>query len=123
MIDLFNIARGQVSVVNTPVLVNVKRSLGYTTASDGTRTPIYNIVVGVKADVQPLTNQDLNQIDGLNMGGEKTAMYLSGKLLGVLRAGQNGGDVIEFQDGKKYLVVLVLEQWANWVKVAAVRQV
>ncbi len=123
MIDLFNVARGQVSVVNAPVLVNVKRSLGYTTASDGTRTPIYNTIVGIKADVQPMTNQDLHQVDGLNMGGEKTAMYLSGELLGVLRAGQNGGDVVQFQDGKEYLVVLVLEQWANWVKVAAVRQI
>ena len=123
MIDLFTVARNQVDVINAPVLVTISRSTGYTTANDGTRTPTYTTITGIKADVQPMTNKDLHQVDGLNMGGEKSAIYLSGELLGVLRAGQNGGDVIEFPNGNKYLVVLVLEQWdRQWVKVAAVRQ-
>ena len=122
MIDVFNMARGQVSVINAPVIATISRSNGYTTANDGTRTPVFSVITGIKADIQPMTAQDLHQVDGLNMGGEKVTIFLSGELLGVLRAGQNGGDVIEFPDGKKYLVVLVLEQWANWVKVAAVRQ-
>jgi hypothetical protein len=122
MIDLFNVARSQASVINAPVLVTIKRSTGYTTNGDGSRVPSYTTITGIKADVQPMTNQDLHQVEGLNMGGEKSAMYLSGELLGVLRADQTGGDIVEFPDGKKYLVVLVLEQWNNWVKVAVVRQ-
>jgi hypothetical protein len=56
------------------------------------------------------------------MGGEKVTIFLSGELLGVLRVGQDGGDLVELANGKKYLVVLVLEQWQGWVKVAGVLQ-
>ena len=121
-IDLFSTARNAASVINAPVFVTIKRSTGYATNADGSRTPSYTTVTGIKADVQPMTNQELHQVDGLNMGGEKSAIYLSGELLGVLRAGQVGGDIIEFQTGEKYLVVLVLEQWQGWAKAAVVRQ-
>jgi len=123
MIDLFTVARNQVAIINAPVLATISRSSGYTTANDGTRTPAYTVITGIKADVQPMTAQDLHQVDGLNMGGEKVTIFLSGELLGVLRTGQNGGDIVQLANGKKYLVVLVLEQWSNtWVKVAGVLQ-
>jgi hypothetical protein len=122
MIDLFNAARSQVSIINPPVLSTINRSNGYITAADGTRTPVFTVITGIKADVQPMTAQDLHQVDGLNIGGEKVTIFLSGELLGVLRTGQNGGDIIELANGEKYLVVLVLEQWIGWVKVAAVLQ-
>jgi len=105
MIDLFGVARNAVSIINAPVLATINRSTGYTTAGDGTRTPTFTTITGIKADVQPMTAQDLHQVDGLNMGGEKVTIFLSGELLGVLRTGQNGGDVVELANGKKYLVV------------------
>ena len=121
--DIFGMARSATAIINPPVLATISRSIGYTTATDGTRTPDYTTITGIKADVQPMTAQDLHQVDGLNMGGEKVTIFLSGELLGVLRTGQNGGDIVELPNGKKYLVVLVLEQWGSvWVKVAGVLQ-
>ena len=115
-------ARAATAIISPPVLATISRSNGYATATDGTRTPVFTVISGIKAEVQPMTAQDLHQVDGLNMGGEKVTIFLSGELLGVLRIGQNGGDIVELPNGKKYLVVLVLEQWAGWVKVACVLQ-
>jgi len=123
MIDLFGVARNAVSIVNAPVLATISRSTGYATAGDGTRTPAFTTIAGIKADVQPMTAQDLHQVDGLNMGGEKVTIFLSGELLGVLRTGQNGGDIVQLPNGKKYLVVLVLEQWQGWTKACCVLQI
>jgi hypothetical protein len=120
--DIFSMARAATAIINPPVLATISRSSGYTTASDGTRAPAYTTITGIKADVQPMTAQDLHQVDGLNMGGEKVTIFLSGELLGVLRTGQNGGDIVQLPSGKKYLVVLVLEQWQGWTKVAGVLQ-
>ena len=122
MINVFSAARSAISVVTTPIAVTIKRSGGYTTNADGSRVPVYTTLTGVTADIQPMTLDELHQIDGLNLGGEKTAIYIHGEMRGTIRADQSGGDVVEFPNGDKWLVVLVLESWSTWVKVAAVRQ-
>lgn len=77
------------------------------------------------AQVQPLTMRDLAQLEGLNLNGEKKAVYFNGDIQGVIRVELKGGDLVTFPDGQVYLVVQNLEGWvpsAGWSKVAVVQQ-
>ncbi len=75
--------------------------------------------VRILAQVQPLTNRDLQQIEGLNLGGDKKAIYVTGDIEGVVRVRLKGGDLIDLPDGSVWLVNQTLESFdttAGWTK-------
>lgn len=79
----------------------------------------------LRAQVQALTYKDLQQISGINLNGTRRAIYLQGKLDGVVRSLEKGGDLISIASGAnagEWLVGMVLEQWQDWCKVAATLQ-
>lgn len=124
--NLHGIVSGAIGAVNPFVFATVKRSTGYTTAPDGSRTATYQ-TFGAKVQVQALTYSDLRQLDGLNIQGVRRAIYLSGEVEGVVRVQQEGGDLIVFPnrtlpEGNVWLAAYVLEQWPDWRKIAIVLQ-
>lgn len=119
--NLHGIASGIVGAVNPPVPIVIKVSTGYTTAADGSRAPSYAAPVTVLGQVQALSYQDLAQMDGLNIQGEKRAVYINGRVDGLIREENKGGDIVTF-NGHTWLVVLVLEYWPDWCKFAITRQ-
>ena len=123
--NLHAIAGPIVAIVNPWVTAMISVSTGYTTNADGSRTPSYASPIPVNVQKQPLTYTDLVQTEGINIQGEKCALYISGNYDGVVREDGTGGDLITLPSGSVWLVVQVLENWAEengWVKVAAVRQ-
>lgn len=75
--------------------------------------------------VQPMTNRDLLQLEGLNLGGEKKAVYTSGDVAGVVRVELKGGDLLDLPDGSVWLVNQTLEDFnltAGWTKFAITLQ-
>lgn len=76
----------------------------------------------VPAQIQSLTFRDLQQIDGLNLQGNRNGIYFYGAIDGIVRPDNKGGDLITFPDGTVWLVAMVLEDWPDWCKVAATRQ-
>lgn len=75
--------------------------------------------------MQALSFDELKQVDGLNIQGEKRAMYVNGDFAGIQRPDNQGGDLITLPDGSKWLIVLVLENWnttSGWTKFAVTRQ-
>ncbi|CAE6857257.1 hypothetical protein R75461_07782 [Paraburkholderia nemoris] len=103
----------------------IQASAGYTTAADGKRTPLYAPAVPVLAQMQSLQFRDLVQLDGLNLQGERRALYLNGNWQGVLRPEVKGGDLVTLPDASLWLIALVLENWwltDSWCKVAITRQ-
>lgn len=123
--NLHGIAGGVVAAVNPWATATYKASTGYTTAPDGTRTPAFASPISVQVQMQPLTKDDLHQLDGLNLNGEKRAMYVSGDWRGVSRPSGRGGDVITMPDGRTWLIVQPLENFfdtSGWAKVAVVLQ-
>lgn len=123
--NLHAIVSGAVAAVNPFVTATIQRSTGYTTAPGGRRTPTYAAPVTVQVQVQALQYNDIQQVDGLNIEGERRAMYINGDWEGLLRDDRKGGDLITLPDGTVWLVALVLENWAGtdgWVKVAVTRQ-
>lgn len=115
-----------VAAVNPWITAQYRQPTGtYTTASDGTRSPAYLADVPLQVQRQALSSADLRQLDGMNLGGEKAALYVQGDIKSVVRGDQRGGDLFLMPDGTSWLVVQVLENWAitgGWTKVACVRQ-
>jgi hypothetical protein len=76
-------------------------------------------------DVQPISWRDLQQLDGLNLGGIRWKIYLNGEVDAVVRPELKGGDLIVISTGRHrgtWLVNQVLEQWPDWVCAAITLQ-
>ena len=126
--NLHAIVSPYVSVVNPPLTVTVLFSTGSAIGADGARTPTYAAPVTMRAQVQAMSSRDLRQVEGLNLQGSMSAIYLMGDVEGIVRPLAKGGDLITFPDGSVYLVVIALENWGAtpaemWSKVAAQLQV
>ena len=123
--NLQNIAVGYISAVNPQLSLSVKLSTGYTENSEGAQIPSYASPVSFPGQVQPLSQQDLRQLDALNIQGSQMAIYVNGALNGVVRSEVIGGDLIIISSGPSagtYLVTANLEKWPDWCKVAVTLQ-
>lgn len=123
--NLHAIVSGAINSVNPSITATFKASTGYGTNSAGKRTPTYAAPVSVTAQVQELSSRDLRQLEGLNVQGSSSAIYLNGFASGAVRVSRTGGDIITIPSGPSagtYLVTAVLEQWPDWVKVSATLQ-
>jgi hypothetical protein len=118
--NLHQMVAGAIGSINPFISATMLRSTGYTTAADGIRTPTFD-TIPVSVQVQALSTDDLRQLDGLNIQGQKNAVYLSGNWNGAVRVGKQGGDLIKF-GGQTWLAVTVLENWPDWTKLAVVLQ-
>lgn len=76
----------------------------------------------VLGQVQALQYRDIQMLEGLNIQGVERAIYVSGRVDGVIRPDNKGGDLIIMPDGTVWLVSLVLEYWPTWCKFAVTRQ-
>jgi hypothetical protein len=104
--------------------VTVRHATGVTQNADFTRVPTYS-TTSMLGQVQALTSAELAQVDGLNIQGEKLAIYVNGNLEGVSRPDGAGGDLVTLPDGSVWLVTIMLENWNRmdgWTKAAIVRQ-
>lgn len=123
--NLHAIAGPIIAAVNPMIDVTIQVSTGATVAADGTRTPSYAAPVTIPGQVQPMTFRDLVQVEGLNLNGTKRAIYLNGRVDGIVRVDNKGGDLITIAGGINsgvWLVAMVLEAWPDWVKVAVTLQ-
>jgi|SRR3974390_41224 len=121
--NLHAVAGPVVAAVNPTVPLSVLVSTGYTQDSAGKQVPQYAPeTVSVPGQLQSLTFNDLQHLDGLNIQGIKRAIYLYGRIDGLVRVDSKGGDLIMTPDGNTWKVVLVLEYWPDWCKVAVTLQ-
>lgn len=123
--NLHAIASQAVAAINPPIAGTWQRSTGAATDANFKRVPSYAAGQGITAQMQPLSYGDMRQIEGLNIAGEKQAMYINGLINSVVRPTQQGGDLITLVNGSVWLTVQVLEDFsmtAGWAKIAVVRQ-
>jgi len=123
--NLHSLASGAINAVNPAINGTIARSAGYSIAGDGTQTPIYVAPEAIKIQLQALQLNELKQLDGLNIQGDKSGLYLFGNAQGVNRPDGLGGDLVTLENGSIYLVTLVLENWSavdGWCKVVGTRQ-
>ena len=121
--NLHQIVSGVIAAVNPLVMCRlIKNNLGYTTAEDGTTTPVAQDPIFIPCQIQALEYNDISQLDGMNIQGERRAVYLNGDWEGVVRVGQDGGDSLMMPDGTVWLCVFTLENWPDWTKMAVTLQ-
>lgn len=124
--SLHDLASGVISAINPPDIGTIKVSNGtYTKAPDGTRKPGYTVVDNVELQVQALSYSDILMTASLNIQGERRAIYVRGKIDGLVRPANKGGDLIIIREGANagvWLVATVLEYWADWCKLAVTLQ-
>jgi hypothetical protein len=123
-VNLHQRVSGIIARVNPMQTITVRHSTVFTQAADYTRAPTYSTTT-MLGQVQALTSAELAQVDGLNLQGEKLAIYVNGNLEGVSRPDNAGGDLITLPDASVWLVVLVDENWARtsgWTRAVIVRQ-
>jgi hypothetical protein len=125
--NLHQIVSGAINTVNPFLPATIMVSSGSVTASDGTRVPTY-ISTPVTAQVQALSYQDMQLIEGLVINGERRAIYVNGEFNSVNRPTSEGGDLVVFADGTVYpfgtiwLVAMVTEQWPDWCRLVCTLQ-
>jgi len=110
--NLQAITVGIISAVNPQVICTIRKSTGYT-VSNFKQVPTYALFPNIPCQLQPLSNSDLKQVDGLNLQGVHQGIWINGGLAGVVRVSAKGGDVVITPDEKIWLVVQVLEEWVN----------
>lgn len=123
--NLHGVVAGVIGAVNPFVPAKLRISTGYTTADDGKQVPSYGPLRIIQAQVQPLSWRDLQQVDNLNLQGTRRAIYVNGEIDGIVRVEKKGGDLIIIEYGVNtgvWLTAITLEQWPDWVKVAATLQ-
>lgn len=115
-----------IGAVNPNLAVSLQISTGPgAPQADGTQTPSYAAPVTVQGQVQPLTWRDLQQLDGVNLGGVRWKIYLYGEVDGIVRPERKGGDLVTISIGRHqgvWLVVQILEQFPDWCCAAIVLQ-
>jgi hypothetical protein len=84
--------------------------------------PTYGSPVAVPCQLQSLQYRDIAQIDGLNIQGDKSKIYISGAVAGAVRASRQGGDLVTMPDNSVWLVVVVLEKFPEWCSFGIVLQ-
>lgn len=92
--NLHQMASGAIGTVNPFVPISVRVSIGYQTDSNFNRTPAYAPAVTVSGQVQSLTFRDLQQLDSLNLQGTRKAIYVNGRIDGIVRIENKGGDLV-----------------------------
>jgi len=132
--NLQAIAVPVIAAVNPPITATLMISTGYTVGPDFSQVPSWATVAGVQCQVQPLSSDDLRQLEGLNVQGTHRAVYLNGNIEGIDRQAVKGGDMLQFPSlpdfpgQTTWLVTQVLEHWgdgqgaAGWSRLAVTLQ-
>lgn len=113
--NLYGLTRGAISKVNPLKEFSVRVSTGSTVDAAGVRTPTYAEDIVVLGQHQPLQFRDIQQLDGLNIAGNRSRIYLSEQVNGLVRVKNVGGDLItDVANGDVWLVVVIAETWPDW---------
>lgn len=120
--NLHAIANAAVTAVNPNQKATLLVSKGYSIDASGRQIPEYKAPQQINAQIQSVSAKDLKQAEFLNLQTIQNTMYVSGNIDGIVRAENKGGDLIRTSDGTTWLVIAVLEQWPDWVKVAVTMQ-
>ncbi len=125
--DLHSIVSGAIGTINPFILASIQMSNGYTTNAAGLQQPQYFSPINQSIQVQALQYNDIVQLDGLNIQGERRKVYIEGFWSGVIRADSRGGDLFTFPEypggpSRTWLVVFVFEHWPDWSSLALTLQ-
>ena len=119
--NLHGVASPAIAAINPMISATLRRSTGYTTAADGTRTPTTSDST-IIIQLQGASDNVLTQLNELNIGGILQTVYANGSIQSIDRKDGLGGDLLII-GSTTWLVVHALGQWPDWCYVAIQKQV
>ena len=106
--NLHKIANAAIRRVNPNIPAVLKKYAGETTEVGRKKVPSYLPDQDVIIQLQPLSKEDLQHIDGMNLQGLIKAIYVNGNYFSVQREMEQGGDIFVI-NGEQWLVVAPVE--------------
>ena len=124
--NLHAIVRPLITTVNPDVPATWQRSTGYTTGTDGTRTPTY-ASAPIRVQAQALSARDIAQLTdaGIALEPVMRSVHMFGDAQGLVRPQAKGGDLLTFDYAgtpRVWKVINVMETWPDWCRVAVALQ-
>lgn len=124
--NLRELANDCIQCINPDREVIWKKSNGYTIVPPGKQIPSY-VEYKVKAQIQAINSDSLQQTNGTNIQGVMCSVYMHDDVAGAVRPDERGGDLLLFsqiQGGpvQTWKVVSVAEAWPGWSHITVVLQ-
>lgn len=124
--NLHGIVSGNIGAVNPFITATIQSSTGYAIDAAGLQVPTYSTTTA-QIQRQALQYNDIAQLDGLNIQGERRKVYVFGFYAGVIRVDDRGGDIMTFPEypggpSRSWLVAFVFESWPDWCSLALTLQ-
>lgn len=120
--NLHKIANSAIRRVNPNIPAILKKYAGETIGAGRKPVPSYLPDQDVTIQLQPLSKEDLQHIDGMNLQGLIKAIYVNGNYFSVQREMEQGGDIFVI-NGEEWLVVAPVELWPDWCRLVVNLQV
>ncbi|CAK8737719.1 hypothetical protein SODG_005950 [Sodalis praecaptivus] len=119
--NLHKLASRAIGRVNPLIEARVRRASGWTASPGARQKPQYQPDQRVSIQFQPLSSDDLQHVDGLNLQGIVKSIYVDGNFYGAVRREQIGGDLF-LVNGETWLVEQAIELWPDWCRLLVRRQ-
>lgn len=120
--NLRGLVRNAITQINPDIPAKIRVSNGWVTLASGRRVPSYLPDQDVMIQFQPLTSEDVKQMDGLNVTGIYKSVHAYGNFFGVNREKSKGGDLFIIQS-EIWMVVKILELWPDWCRLMVQLQI
>jgi hypothetical protein len=121
-VNLSGIVSGSVGAINPNVLIDILHGDGtFVTQDDGTRAPAYQVFRGIRVQIQALTSDELRQVEGMNLQGDRQSVYLPAHWGGVVRVSAEAGDLLKI-GRETWMVTSVMERWPDWTRLMVTLQ-
>ena len=108
--NLHEIVSSAINAVNPFQTITIKSRGGYFVNEYGEREALDNITMTCKADIQPVSSEDIKFINNYNQSSIYKSFYVSMEVHGINRPLAKSGDVVTW-NGQTYYVVSLKEDW------------
>lgn len=108
--NLHQIVSSAISAVNPFQDITLIQSSGYVVDEYGDSEPMNCLKIQLKADVQPISSEDIKYINNYNESTIYRKFWVNGSVHSLNRPLHKGGDIIIW-NGQKYKTQSVPEDW------------
>lgn len=119
-INMHDVVRGAINVVNSDEMGVLYVSRGYTLDEYHRQIPEWN-AIPVSLQVQAMSHTAWQHVASSNIMGVLLQVWAYGNFQGVNRPNEEGGDIL-YMRGTYWLVTHPIELWSDWCHVVVTKQ-
>lgn len=108
--NLHEVVSSAINAINPFQDITITSKGGYFVNEYGEREPLENTTITVKADIQPVSSEDIKFINNYNQSSIYKTFYVSADVHGINRPLAKAGDIVKW-NGQTYYVSGLREGW------------